>query len=127
MIIIQKAQTNRLSFTLFEKTTIAPAYYYLELFSNQNHDKKAVYLGADSSMNLERYNQFDIEENDVENLDNGIISLEPTTYDYFVWQCSEVDFNTKVSIVESGKAKVNGVASESNDITSKPKEYTFKN
>jgi hypothetical protein len=120
MITIQKAQANNLVFTLTEKTTIAPAFYFLELFSNQNHDSKVVYLGTDISTSPERWNEFEVTENDTEDLPNSVVSLEPTTYDYFVWESTSTDFADKVSRVESGKCVVNGEATPTGTFTDKP-------
>ena len=125
MLIIQKNQANNLVMTLTEKTTIAPVYYYLEVFSNQDHNSKAVYLGVDASLFTDRFNEFTITENAAEDLANGIISLDAATYDYFAWECSSASYDDKVSIVESGKLVVEGTATVVSTFTQKPNEYTF--
>ena len=125
MLIIQKNQANKLVMTLTEKTTLAPVYYYLEVFSNQNHNSKAVYLGVDASLFTDRFNEFTITENDIEDLANSIISLDAATYDYFAWECSSASYDDKVSIVESGKLVVNGDATVVSTFTQQPNEYTF--
>ena len=125
MLKIQKDQANNITCTLSEKTTIAPVYYYLEVYSNENHNSKAVYLGADSSIYTERYNEFTITEASTDDLDNGQINLSAADYDYFAWECTAQDFSTKVSIVESGKLVVEGSASSTTTFDNEPTEYTY--
>ena len=126
MIRIQKAQANNIVLTLQEKTTIAPVFYLLVLFSNQDHDEKVVNLVTNISTDTMRYDEFVVTENDTEDLPNGIVSLDATTYDYFVWESTSVDYADKVSIVESGKCVVIGDATVVSTYTDKKTEHTFQ-
>lgn len=126
MIRITKAQANKITVTLSEKTTITPVFYYLEVKSNQDRStSKAVYLGVDASTNFVRYNEFTITEGTPEDLDNSVISLDAGSYDYYAWECSSQDFTDKVSIVESGKLVVEGTEPTNYTVTDTPTEYTF--
>ena len=127
MINLIKNQSNTAIFTLQEKTTIVDALYYIEVYSNQNHDSKVMTLSGDSSANIARYNQFDIIENDTEDLTGGTISLIAGTYDYFVWQSASAPFDKlKSSIVESGKMNVTGTGTTSTTFTDNNNEITFE-
>ena len=124
MIRLTRSQLNNISVTLNEKTTITPVYYYMEFYSNENGNSKAVYLGVDQSTNPVRWNEFQITEG-VDDLDNDSILLTSGTYDYFAWECSAQDFTTKVSIVESGKCVVEGTEPVTTTFTDEPTEHTF--
>ena len=125
MLRIQKAQANNLVLTLKEKTTVAPVFYFLVLFSNQDHDEKVVSLLTNLSTDTERYDEFIVTENDVEDLPNAIVSLDPTSYDYTVWQSPTSDYADKISIVETGKCLVIGDETVVSTYTEKPTEYTY--
>lgn len=125
MIRIQKSQANNIVFTLKEKTTIAPVYYFLVLFSNQDHDEKVISLLTNNSTDTERYDEFVVTENDIEDLQNAIVSLNPTTYDYTVWESTSTDYADKVSIVETGECLVNGEATVVSTFTSDNTGHTY--
>lgn len=82
-------------------------------------------MGTDLTTNVKRYNEFEITEDVAEDLPNGVITLASGDYDYFVWESPDSDFNNKVAIVESGKAKVIGEETPSSTYTTKPSEYTY--
>ena len=127
MIKIIQNQSNTTIFTLTEKTSIINANYLLKVFSNQNHDYKIMRLSGDTSANLARYNQFDIVESNSENLNAGIISLIPGTYDYFVYETSGATLSlTGATIVESGKMKVSGTGTTSSTFINNNNEITFE-
>lgn len=128
MITIKKGIVNSVTFTLNEKTTISSPFYFIELYSNSNKDSKLVKLVTDISINKIRWNEFVIEENDTEDLENGIVSLESGTYDYFVYQSkfADLDIDLAESIVESGKCVVPGGEKVVDTFDEKRKEYTFK-
>jgi hypothetical protein len=100
-------------------------FYYLELYSNIDRNSKAVYLGSNLSTNVERYDEFQITEG-TEDLDNGVIELDSGTYDYRAWECTAQDFDTKVSIVESGKCIVPGEEPTTSTFTESRNVFTFK-
>ena len=112
MIVLYKDTVNESVFTLKEKTTIAPVFYIIVIHSNQTKENKVMYLGIDQSPNVDRWNQFDIEEVPLvdEDLADTKINLVTGTYDYYVWQSTSDDLTLidAVSVVESGKLIVNG-------------------
>ncbi len=129
MIYLQKATINTdCVFTLNEKTTLNPVFYIMSIFSNQNHDTKNILLSNDTSTNFNRWNQFSIEENAVEDLPNAVVSLIAGTYDYYVWQSTTDDLTLidAVSVVESGKLTVEGVISAVPEFNDPATEYTFE-
>jgi len=75
MITINKGEINKVVLTLSERTTILDATY-LFTFINDQSDVIKSFIAEDISVNKIRYNQFAIEENAVENLLNGVVSLE---------------------------------------------------
>ncbi|MCP4761434.1 MAG: hypothetical protein GY870_06605 [archaeon] len=108
--------------TLKEKTTFQVPYYLMKLISDDNLQEKVVRISndttlIDSSLNLDRYNQFEIEEvaEVDEDLGNGKINLSAgMTYDYQVYQTLATTGTTIGSwdiIVETGTIKVNGDSS----------------
>lgn len=74
MISINKGEINKVVLTLSERTTIVGATY-LFTFINDQSDVIKSFIAVDISQNKIRYNQFAIEENTVENLLNGVVSL----------------------------------------------------
>lgn len=107
---IQKSASNLLTFTLNEKTTLTDAKYLLELYSGEQNITKVARLSGDTSLNLNRYNQFTLVETSNEDLDTLHVSLLVGQYDYFIWQTSATTLNTTdaLSVVESGKLIVLG-------------------
>jgi hypothetical protein len=75
MITINKGEINKVVLTLSERTTIVDATY-LFTFINDQSDVIKSFIAEDISLNKIRYNQFAIEENAVEDLVNGVVSLE---------------------------------------------------
>jgi len=110
MITINKGQVNKVVVTLREKTTLSTVYYLMELFWNQGKSTKVVNMSTNISSNISRWDEFGIEENTIEDLLNGIVSLEVGTYDYYIHQSStNVDnLSGAEGIVESGKLVVIG-------------------
>lgn len=127
MIYIERGEINDVCLTLNEKTTISPVYYLMEIYSNQNHSSKVLYLGTDNSSNPNRWNEFEVEENDIEDLANGIVSLISGTYDYYVFEStsSNIDKSGVVSLVESGKLTVPGEGLNLTTYDDPLDEYTF--
>lgn len=109
MITIKRNQKNNIFLTLNEKTTIDNPFYLIKLFSKQTKTFKVIPLLDDLSNNIVRYNEFIIEENIVEDLNNSIIELDIGGYDYFVYESgtSSLSIEDK-TIVESGKFNVEG-------------------
>jgi hypothetical protein len=75
MITINKGEINKVVLTLSERTTIVDATYLFTFINDQSGVIKS-FIAEDISGNKIRFNQFAIEENTVENLLNGVVSLD---------------------------------------------------
>lgn len=128
MIKIIKGQTNSCIFTLNEKITLDTPGIILDLYSNANKTNKLLWLNDDVTYNANRYNQYDIVENDIEDLDNQIVSLPIGTYDYFVWQTDSATLSTDnaLNVIESGLVKVVGTSSNDYTLDDTEISYTFE-
>ena len=113
MILLNRSSTNNSVFTLFEKTTLSPAYYLFEFIDEDTNTSK-LFTGVDISTNKPRYNEFVIELTEgVEDLLNSVINLQVNGYyTYKVYEQSSAT-NLLVAnagaIVELGKVKVDGI------------------
>ena len=112
----------------FEENVFYPVHYLLELYSNQDKTIKVIRLFNEMSTNTNRWNEFVVEENEVEDLENGIVSLDVSTYDYFVWQSktNSMLLEDATGIVESGKCVVIGDKIVSSSFVDDRNEYTFR-
>ena len=66
--------SNTVVLTLREVTTLAVPYYVFNFVSDDTNISK-VFTGVDISTNVNRYNEFVIELNSVEDLENSITEL----------------------------------------------------
>jgi len=98
MILIQKATTNLVILTLSERTTITDAYY-LFTFTNSTTKEVKSFIGLENSANPFRANEFSIEENDVEDLEESIVSLSTGFWTYSI---REQESSTNLVVAESG-------------------------
>ena len=120
MITISANTETLVPFTLFEKTTIVDYKYFINLFSNQNHNNNLFWLTGDTTNNNARYNYFPM-----------TIDLELGTYDYTVYQTqsSATTFNlsamTISNVVETGSCKIIGDPVSGSTYNSNKIEYTF--
>lgn len=119
MIVIQKAQSNTVSLTLNEKTTLENPFYVFKFIK----DEIGIAIGfcaTDISLHPERYNRFIITEDTVENIFDGQISLENTGfYRYEVYEHTTAgEINFSGNIVETGIVDVRGVSQNIVDIDS---------
>ncbi len=128
MINIQRGMTNSCVFTLTENVTIVSPNFILEVYSNQDHNTKLMWLNDDVSPDLIRYNQYEIVETSTEDLTDQRISLDSGTYDYRVWQTglTALSLTMSTSVVESGKITVTGTVSTPSVYESGQDEYTFE-
>ena len=74
MIKLIQNTSNTVVLTLREVTTLAVPYYVFNFVSDDTNISK-VFTGVDISTNVNRYNEFVIELNSVEDLENSIIDL----------------------------------------------------
>ena len=120
MVVINKAQSNIVTVTLKEKTTIANAYYLWEWISKASGEKKYCIQPTDLSAYQDRFNQFTITETASPNPIAGQVTL-PTTgeWTYNVYeQASSTNLSpTGKTIVESGLVQVIGTATTDTQYT----------
>lgn len=110
MIKLTKDTSSNVVLTLREKTTISNPYYVFKFVSDDTNVSK-IFTGVDISTNLVRYNEFVIELNAVEDLENSIIDLEKGFYKYEIYSTevlNDLDLDNATELVESGKVYVNG-------------------
>jgi len=121
MIYISATTVTSVPFTLFEKTTLQGAEYFLQLFSNQNHDNTYLWLTGDTTTNNARYNYFPI--------DLTPYNLIGGTYDYFVYQTTGSTLSTSGltinDVVESGLCTVLVPPTTGTTFNNPKNEYTF--
>lgn len=110
MLTINKDELNVLYTTCTENTTISDAKYLMQLTSNDNHTSKVVRFTGDSSTNPARWNIFYLREDDTEDLENAVVSLDVGSYDYDIYQTSATTGTSIVDLVrvESGLMLVDG-------------------
>lgn len=108
-ILLNKNQSNTINPTLFELTTVSPAFYLFE-FINQQTKKKTYCIPTELSIELQRYNEFIIIEKTSPNPLNGEVELSAGSYDYNVYeQTNNTNLDpTGLNIVEEGLCKVKG-------------------
>lgn len=108
MININRGAENTVAQTVSEKTTITDAYYLFTLVHDQTKLTKS-FIGNKISSNI-RYDEFIIEENDTEDLVNGIVTLElKGSWSYTIREqasSTNLDPTASGNIVEIGIAKV---------------------
>jgi hypothetical protein len=110
MIKLKQDFNNNVVLTLRETTTLKNPYYVFE-FTNDDSNFKKVFTGVDVSTNIARYNEFVIELNPVEDLENSVIDLTKGFYDYKVYSTetqNDLDISNASELVECGIVYVEG-------------------
>jgi len=105
-LIINKGTSTKIIPTLLEKTTISPVWYLLEVISETTGE--AVYcVPTEESTELQRYNQFTIQEVPIATPLNGELTLNEGRYTYkFYEQSSATNLSpTGLNVVENGILK----------------------
>jgi len=127
MILINKGATNSVALTLNEKLTSTASNIFIQFYSNQDRDSKLMWLNTDVSPDPVRWNQYEIEETTNEDLNDQKISLDVTTYDYFVYEtaATALSIASASNVLESGKVTVIGTSSEASIFDDDRDEYTF--
>lgn len=114
MITINKGQANEVVLTLNEKLTITNASFVF-VFTNDITGASVTFTATDTSTSIERYNQFTITENVVQDFYNGTISLDNQgSWTYKVYEtptASPIDLDDLGAELESGKVNVIGTSS----------------
>ena len=111
MIYLIQNTSNTVVLTLQEATTISSPYYVFEFISDDT-DISKIFTGLDVSTNVVRYNEFVIELNAVEDLNNSVIDLPlKGFYTYNIYSTAvlnDLDLNNVTELVEVGKVYVDG-------------------
>ena len=114
MITINKGTSNEVVLTLNEKLTISNASFVF-VFTNDITGTSVTFTADDTSTAIERYNQFTITENAVQDVYNGTISLDNQgSWTYKVYETpttSPIDLDDLGAELESGKVNVIGTSS----------------
>ena len=111
MIYLNQNTTNNIVLTLREVTTIENPYYLFVITSDGTNESK-IFTGVDISSNIVRYNEFNIELNSTEDLNDSIINLPlKGFYKYKIYSTSvlnDLDVSNTTELVEEGKVYVDG-------------------
>tara|TARA_R110002074_G_scaffold80384_3_gene180788 strand:+ start:499 stop:894 length:396 start_codon:yes stop_codon:yes gene_type:complete len=110
MIKLIENTSNTVVLTLREVTTLTTPYYVFN-FTKDDTNISKVFTGVDISTNVNRYNEFVIELNSTEDLENSIIDLEKGFYKYKIYSTAvlnDLDLDNITELVESGKVYVDG-------------------
>ena len=91
MIKLVQNTSNNVALTLKEQATLGTPYYVFSFVKDDSGIAK-VFTGSDISVNPNRFNQFVIELNSVEDLNNSIIDLDKGFYTYKVYE-TEIEFD----------------------------------
>ena len=105
MVNIERNKVNKVFMTLEEKTiyTGATSSYIMRFTSNEDINiVKDMPLTNDDTLNTARYNLFEITENVNEDLNNQIISLPNSSYDYRIYNNSGSTIDDTSVIIETG-------------------------
>ena len=111
LIYLNQNTTNNIVLTLREVTTIENPYYLFVITSDSTNESK-IFTGVDISSNIVRYNEFNIELNSTEDLNDSIINLPlKGFYKYKIYSTSvlnDLDVSNTTELVEEGKVYVDG-------------------
>lgn len=105
MVNLERNKVNRVFMTLDEKTiyTGGTSSYIMRFTSNEDINiVKDMKLNNDLSLNDSRYNLYEITEDVNEDLNNQIISLPNSSYDYRVYNSTGSTIDDSSVIIESG-------------------------
>lgn len=110
MIRIERGSTNPVALTLAERVTISPVAFVFKFVGDQSGIEK-VFAAEDQSSFTDRYNFFEIVEDDVEDLHAGTVSLEEGYHHYYVYQVdpatpTTITLDGTETLLEQGKALV---------------------
>lgn len=120
MIIIEKANTNSVTLTLSERVTISPVTFVFKFVGDQSGREK-LFTSQDLSPSKDRYNLFEIEETESENLYEGKVTLEEGYHHYYVYQVDvtsppTITLDGSETLLEQGKALVRDASTPSDSI-----------
>ena len=110
MILLQENAVNNVVLSLREVSTLTSPYYVF-VFTNDDTGVSKIFTGIDISTNVVRYNEFNIEVNPVEDLEDSVVDLEKGFYKYKIYTTAvqnDLDLSNVEGLVESGKVYVDG-------------------
>ena len=110
MIRLEQDFSNEVVLTLSEVTTLANPYYVF-VFTNDDTGVSKTFTGVDISSNIVRYNEFVIELNPIEDLENSVIDIEKGFHAYKIYSTAvqnDLDIANTTELVESGIVYVDG-------------------
>lgn len=121
MLLINKGELNKIVVTLSEKTTINPPYYLFRFVNDVDNTEVSIVL-IDTSIYIDRYNEFEFTEGTDITLDNlGF-------YHYYIYEQdndTNIDYKLAGALVESGKLKLVNPNEESTTLSIEV-EQTYK-
>lgn len=107
---IIKNKINDCIFTFTENTQPPFSNFILQIYSKAQNVTKSLYLplSANTSVDINRYDRFQIEESQIEDLPNRIINLNVGQYDYkaYATSGSSITSTSGLTLVESGRINV---------------------
>lgn len=127
MIIINKAQTNDVILTLEEKRTLdSPTFLFR--FTNDQLKTSKIFIAADLSEYVRRYNKFSIEETSSEDLTDGKVELEEGFYVYEIYEqnsTTNLDINQVDNLIplQVGRVRVIGTRTAVPEYDQQDKEF----
>jgi hypothetical protein len=104
-MLINKGILNKLVFTLTENVTLSPVYFLFR-FVDDLEKKEYTNILVDTSLYIERYNEFEFTEGA-----NEATTLPKGFYHYYIYEQdndTNLDYKLSGSLLEVGKIKVVG-------------------
>lgn len=127
MIVINKATVNDTIFTLEEKRTLTSPTFLFRFIHDQTNTEK-LFIAADISGFVRRFNRFTIEETSAEDLTDGKVSLKEGFHVYEIYEQLSTT-NLSLSLVDNkvplevGKIRVIGTDAIITEYDKQEKEF----
>ena len=103
MINVERNKLNKVYLTLDEKIVFTGGTLTMRFTSNENQNVvKDMPLSNDLTLNSNRYNLFEVTENTSEDLNNMIISLPGSSYDYRIYNNTGSTIDSSSVVIETG-------------------------
>lgn len=127
MILINKATANDAIFTLEEKRTLtSPTFLFRFIHDSTNTEK--IFIAANTSSFVRRFNRFTIEETSTEDLTDGKVSLKDGFHVYEIYEQLSTT-NLKINLVDNpvplevGRVRVIGTGIPITEYDKQDKEF----
>lgn len=106
-IYIKRNELNQCIFTLNESANLPDSSFILQIQSKVDKKSKIMWLFGDVSFNVNRYNEYIIEEVILseEDLEEKKVNLPEPSYSFYVWETISdiLDLQYADKVIESGK------------------------